>query len=226
MLTDSPLTDYANSTLQNLPKRQKQLFDIIATDLNAGRTPVIAELVEKMGLARESSLNVLLQPLRDKGLISWRGGVRGRQRVIDFTEAGAAAGRRGVPLIGRIAAGPMILAESEVLEWIDPAGLLRLQPGDFFLEVRGDSMIGDGIVDGDRAQIRPGVAIGNGEIAAVSYEQPESGEHHATLKHVHHSPKQKTVRLRASNPNYEDMILPAEHVHIVGAFRGLYRAVG
>jgi SOS-response transcriptional repressor LexA len=56
-------------------------------------------------------------------------------------------------------------------------------------------------------------------------QDDSDGEHLATLKHIFYSPGQKSVRLKASNPAYDDMILPAKRVRIVGAYRGLLRDV-
>ena len=85
------------------------------------------------------------------------------------------------------------------------------------LRVHGHSMTGDGILPGDLVLLRPNIALSLGEIAAV-----QVGED-ATLKHVHQQPGERVVTLRASNPDYQDMIVPADEVHIVGAYRGLVR---
>jgi len=206
-----------------LPPRQSQLLQLIARVLKEGRAPTFAELIEAMGLARESSLANLLAPLERKGLIAIQRGGRGVPRAIALTAEGWAAARAGIPVLGRIPAGPMLLAENEVSEWLEPGTVLNTQPGDFFLPVFGDSMIGDGILDGDRVLIRPNVVIGNGEIAAVAEEDAGSGEYLATLKRVYYMPNEPMVRLKASNPKYEDIVLPAQRVRIAGAYRGLFR---
>ena len=90
--------------------------------------------------------------------------------------------------------GPLAEALAQPADFIAPRSLLPHRAGDFLLRVRGDSMIGDGIHDGDLVLLRPEVEVQPGEVAAVhtgdSYE--------STLKHVYF--EQEGVRLRASNP--------------------------
>lgn len=91
--------------MEGLPQRQRELLDWIAQDARRGRTPVIAELIARMGLARESSLTNLLTPLQRKGLIEVEGGVRGRSRLIALSARGKAVAGLGLPVLGCIAGG-------------------------------------------------------------------------------------------------------------------------
>jgi len=211
--------------MEVLPQRQQQLLDLIANDAREGRTPVVSDLFRAMNLARESSLTNLLNPLERKGLVVIEGGVRGRQRVIELTPRGKMAAGLGLPVLGCIPAGALREAVEDAEEWIDTAyGLLPHKPGDFLLRIEGDSMIGDGILQGDRVLLRPGIEVSNGEIAAVQIE--DDGEICATLKHVHFRSGGKTLKLRASNPKYEDLIVPGDKVSIAGVYRGLVRMAG
>jgi repressor LexA len=125
----------------------------------------------------------------------------------------------GVPLLGSIPAGPLSEAIPEVV--LEERELLKVRPGDFLLRVRGDSMIGDGIMDGDKVLLRPEIDARSGEIAAVLV----GDAHEATLKHVIPDPARGLVILRASNPFYVDVRVPVEEVRIAGVFRGLVRDV-
>lgn len=208
-----------------LPQRQQQLLELIADDARQGRTPVVSELIRGMNLARESSLTNLLKPLQRKALIAIEGGVQGRQRIITLTARGKLLAGLGLPVVGCITAGHLRQAIEECEEWIDTANsLLPHRAGDFLLRVEGDSMIGDGILHGDKVLLRPGIEVGNGEIAAVQVEG--DGDFCATLKHVHFRAGGKTVRLRASNPKYEEISVRAERVSIAGVYRGLVRTPG
>jgi repressor LexA len=205
-------------------KRQSELLHHIGHSIEAGRTPVVADLIARMKLSRESSLTDLLKPLERKGYITIQGGVRGRQRVIELTVRGKTAVGVGLPVLGHIPAGPLCEALQESGTVIGTmAELLLAKPGDFLLEVGGDSMIGDGILPGDLVLLRPGRDVQNGEIAAVQVNQEEQGEYFSTLKHVHYSPGRRMVRLRASNPLYEDVMVPASQVSVAGVYRGLVR---
>jgi repressor LexA len=211
-----------------LPQRQQQLLELIAENVREGRTPVIGELIRALGLARESSLTNQLQPLQRKGVIDIEGGIRGRQRIITLTSLGKMLAGLGLPVVGCITAGHLREAIAEAEEWIDTAnGLLPHRAGDFLLQVDGDSLIGDGILHRDKVLLRPNVEVSNGEIAAVQVEgevgYSDTGVFCATLKHIHFSADRKTVTLRASNPKYEDIDVPAERASIAGVYRGLVR---
>src|SRR5687767_453807 len=97
-------------TAHVLPPRQSELLQLIARILQEGRTPTFAELIEGMGLAGPSSLSNLLQPLERKGMIVIQRGGRGVLRAIELTLEGRSATRLGIPVLGRIPAGPMLLA--------------------------------------------------------------------------------------------------------------------
>lgn len=181
----------------------------------------VSDLVRSLGYAAESSLSPTLRLMESKGLIRIEGGgAKGRSRVVTLTSLGrrclGAGG--GLPLLGTIPAGPLTEALQEA-DMVETNDLFPHRDGDFLLRVRGDSMIGDGILDGDTVLLRPQVAWQNGEIAAVlvgeSYE--------STLKRIFLS--KKDVILRASNPKYPDLTLPAQSVQVAGVFRGLIRQV-
>lgn len=208
--------------MEELPHRQRQLLDLIADAARQGRTPVIAELIQALGLARESSLTNLLKPLQRKELIAIEGGGQGRQRILVLTPRGKMAAGLGLPVLGCITAGQLREAIEECEEWIDTAhALLPYRAGDFLLKIDGYSMIGDGILHDDRVLLRPGVEVGQGEIAVVQVEG--DGEYCATLKHLYRSANGQSVSLRASNPDYPDIEVAAERVQIAGAYRGLVR---
>ncbi len=179
----------------------------------------VSDLVRSLGYAAESSLTATLRLMETKGLIRIEGGgSKGRSRVASLTPLGrrAIGEGGGLPLLGTIPAGPLTEALEDA-ETVETSDLLPHREGDFLLRVRGDSMIGDGILDGDAVLIRPGVAWQSGEIAAVLVGE----NYESTLKRIF--PSGENVTLRASNPIYPDLTLPAETVQIAGVFRGLIR---
>lgn len=212
---------------QALTPRQEELLRYIAASTAAGDRPQVSSLIQALGLndgpGRWSSLSALLKPLERKGYVTVRKGVRGRERLIALTARGVAyTGHGGLPLLGSIPAGPLreVLAEQgAALHRMDE--VLPTQPGDFLLEVRGDSMIGDGILPGDWVLLRPDVALQSGEIAAVHV----GDEYLATLKRVVLHQDRGTVTLRAANPNFPDVEVMANQINIAGVFRGLVRRI-
>lgn len=186
-----------------------------------GEPAFVPDLVQKLGYAAESSLTATLRIMERNGMVIIRGGgERGRSRIVTLTKDGRLAlGAGGLPLVGSIAAGPLSEALAQPLEVLDPGDLLAYREGDFLLRVRGDSMVGDGILERDTVLLRPNVEVGNGEIAAVLV----GDAHEATLKRVFFSAKKKQVTLRASNPKYPDLVVSADQVKVAGVFRGLIR---
>lgn len=105
-----------------------------------------------------------------------------------------------IPVVGTIKCGPEGLALS------DPSGYESVQkseigdPHDYFwLRTKGDSMIGDGIFDGDTALIKKDVEIENGKIYAVIIDGEEG-----TLKHV--TKNKDSIVLTASNSKYQPRV--------------------
>lgn len=207
--------------MNTLTTRQTELLERIARCWEEGVAPVVSELAWAMNYAGQSSVTPMLESLRRKGLIEVLGGVRGRQRQILLTPQGKALTQKpGLPVVGSIAAGPLGESLQNVHLFAEALqDVLPFESGDFLLEVKGDSMIGDGIWEGDRVLLRPNVPVSNGEIAAVHVGE----EYSATLKRVFFHPGKEMLELRASNPKYEALILPAEKASVVGVFRGLVR---
>ncbi len=116
-----------------------------------------------------------------------------------------------IPLIGTIAAGEPILAEQHIEEYIDLETATR---ADFCLRVKGNSMIGAGIKNGDIVFIRLQDDVDDGEIAAVLIDDS------ATLKRVF---KLGTlIQLRSENPDIKPIILNGDKdVKILG--KAVYR---
>lgn len=111
-----------------------------------------------------------------------------------------------IPLLGTIAAGTPILAEQNIEEYIDINSATR---ADFALRVRGDSMIGAGIFDGDIVFIREQPTVEDGEIAAVMVDEE------ATLKRVYVFDDR--VQLRSENPAINPINLNGDkNVRILG----------
>jgi len=129
----------------------------------------------------------------------------------------------GLPVLGSIRAGLLEEAIAEPETILEDHELLPYLPGDFVLRIRGDSMVGDGILSGDLVLLRPQVEVAQGEIAAVMVGG-EEGDCEATLKRFYlEGPGGRTARLKASNPAYADIVVPSSEVKIAGVFRGLIR---
>jgi len=207
--------------VDRLTDAQRRIVRVVERMERAGEPAFVPDLVQSLGLAAESSITPTLRLLEKHGVLSMHGGgSRGRSRVVRLTpRARYGVGLGGLPLLGTIPAGPLSEALAEPESVLEDHALLSYREGDFLLRVKGDSMIGDGILNGDKVLLRPGVAAHSGEIAAVLV----GDAHEATLKRVYFKPGIQHVILRASNPAYADLEVPAEDATIAGVFRGLIR---
>ncbi|MFO1090218.1 MAG: transcriptional repressor LexA [Hyphomicrobiales bacterium] len=121
-----------------------------------------------------------------------------------------------VPVMGRIAAGVPISAIETHSHNIAVSPDL-LGPGDHFaLEVKGDSMIEAGILDGDTVVCRRADTAKNGDIVVALVDREE-----ATLKRLRR--KGDSIALEAANPSYETRIFGPDRVHVQGILVGLIR---
>ena len=121
-----------------------------------------------------------------------------------------------VPVMGRIAAGVPIEAIQTQSHTIGvPPDMLS--PGEHFaLEVRGDSMIEAGILDGDTVLIRRGDTADTGDVVVALIDEEE-----ATLKRLRR--RGASIALEAANPAYETRIFGPDRVRIQGRLVGLLR---
>ena len=201
---------------------QRRIAQAIAEAECDGVPALVPMLVEALGYQAESSVTPTLKIMERDGLIEIHGG--GRQRAYRFlsltSKARQMLGVGGLPILGRIPAGPLQEALTEPEGFLESSSLLPHRPGDFLLRVTGDSMTGDGIRDGDLVLLRPGEEVRKGEIAAAYIGRG----YEATLKHVY--PLENGVLLVASNHSFPDMFVPkGEWSGVAGVYRGLIRQV-
>lgn len=193
---------------------QQELYDWIVEFLNHhGHAPSIRQMMEAMGLRSPAPVQSRLRYLQKKGWIQWQPG-RARTLRPNVTPP------PGIPVSGTVSAGGLVETFPDVEEYLDLRTTLE-EEGTFALAVRGDSMIGAHITDGDVVVMRPVAdmrTLPNGAI--VSALVPEEG---TTLKFFHgHGP---TILLEPANPAYESIILPAEKVVVQGRLVAVWRQV-
>ncbi len=137
-------------------------------------------------------------------------------RITEKTAANDAAGSVSVPVMGRIAAGvPISAIQNNTHEITVPAEMIG-QGQYYALEVKGDSMIEAGILDGDTVIIRDGSSATPGDIVVALVDDEE-----ATLKRFRR--KGASIALEAANPAYETRIFSSERVKVQGKLVGLIR---
>lgn len=175
-----------------------------------GGPPSASELARHLGYS-EATISIHLRALTELGHVERRG-PRGR---LQLTERSLALLQVGIPIYGQIAAGPPIPAE-QVPDRLTPSldALLGVQPGDFLLQVRGESMTGIGIMDGDYVLVRPTAEVHDGEVAVVLIP----GDSVATLKRFYRFVD--TAILESENPAMAQLRYPLADVTIQGRMIG------
>ncbi len=178
----------------------------------------VVKLPENMEPPRRGFTPKLVQGGAQQAERPVAGGASARSAETGAPDAGTAGTGASVPLVGRIAAGTPIEALQNVERHVDvPAEMLVAGAEHYALEVRGDSMIGAGILDGDIVVIKRQDTAESGDIVVALIEEQE-----ATLKRLRRQGGGR-VALEAANPNYETRLLGADQVRIQGRLVGLVR---
>ncbi|MFA6514248.1 MAG: transcriptional repressor LexA [Patescibacteria group bacterium] len=181
--------------MTTLTKKQVQVRDFVNryTEEN-GYAPSLSEIRDEVGLSTISTVHEHISNLVDKGILKH---VKGVARSLELVKLKSKQEFMSVPLVGVIAAGKAIEAIEVPDEAIEIAKDTRFQDGDLYaLRVRGNSMIGDGIFDGDFAIIKKQSWADNGDTAVAIIDDNE-----ATLKKYY---KEKgRIRLQPANPTFE-----------------------
>jgi repressor LexA len=229
-----------------LTRKQYELLRFINERLKeAGVPPSFDEMKDALDLRSKSGIHRLITALEERGFIRRLPNRARAIEVIKLPELSqAAGGRRGftpsviegnlgkirsssasledserpvaVPVMGRIAAGTPIEALQTRSHTISvPADMLG--SGEHYaLEVRGDSMVDAGILDGDMALIQRNETADTGDIVVALIDEEE-----ATLKRFRR--RGASIALEPANTAYEVRILPPNRVKIQGKLIGLYR---
>jgi repressor LexA len=202
--------------MEQLSAKQARVLDFIKNHLHhTGYPPTVREIADNLELAGPNSAKKFLDILERKGCIRRQPGC---SRAIEIVGSTRTAALRSLPVVGAIRAGEPLLAVESSGERIAVDPSFARGEGLFFLRVKGDSMIGAHIMDGDLALIRPQPEVASGDIAAVLLGDE------ATLKYFF---KEKTaLRLQPANPAYAPIVIKqkdAAQVRIIGKVVGVMR---
>ena len=168
-----------------------------------GFAPSIREIGEAVGLRSTASVSYHLHQLQEKGLLVSPGS-KGRKRAIS---TGVRPGQ--IPVVGLVTAGIPILAVENQAGTIPWEG----DPGCFALRVRGESMIGAGILSGDLVVVRPQQTAMDGQIVVARIGDE------ATVKRL--SRRSGQVWLLPENPEFEP--IDGSEAEIIGLVKAVIR---
>ena len=218
----------ASSFAVKLTARQQQILELIQGAIaRTGAPPTRAEIAAELGFKSANAAEEHLQALARKGVIELVSGtsrgirLRGdalramqESRSHQFTLRGLA--QLALPLVGRVAAGSPILAQEHVEQTYHLEPTLFAQRPDYLLRVRGMSMQGAGILDGDLLAVHATREARNGQIVVARLGDD------VTVKRFHRH--QHHIELHAENPDYPTIVVqPGEPFEIEGLAVGLIR---
>lgn len=205
-----------------LTRRQREVYDFISRFVDThGYSPSFEEIAEGVALSSLATVHKHIGNLESKGLLTRD---YNRARSIDLVKpkgllkksfaAAAAAANSALPFLGRIAAGQPIeaIANPETISLGDFTGSKDV----FVLEVSGESMQDEHIVDGDYVLVERANTARDGEIVVALVNDSDT-----TLKRIYR--EGAITRLQPSNARMEPIRVPAEAVQVQGRVIGVLR---
>jgi repressor LexA len=218
-MTPDPFEASETDVAGGRANRQDEVHAFIVRHVREnGYAPSIREICSALGLRSTSTVHYHLTALARRGVIQWEGGKNRAIKLLAGVPSEATddrAGGRGLPIVGRIAAGRPIEAIAEADEYLDFDATFN-GPELYVLRVKGDSMIEDHIADGDYVIIKRQETARDGEIVVALLDDGE-----ATLKRLYREPG---GRFRLQPANSAMAPLYVDRVRVQGKLVGLLRA--
>ncbi len=199
-------------------RRQQQILDFLKQFIQSnGTAPTLRQIADALGVSSLATVHEHLEALVTKGLIKRKAG-RVRSMELTTSEIDVEPGGINVPILGFIAAGAPIEAYTDPNATMSiPQAMASGKKRTYVLQVRGESMIEDGIMDGDHVIIEQTEAATNGEIVVALLDNGM-----ATLKRFF---KEETrIRLMPANAKMQPIFV--KNVRIQGRVVGLVRRYG
>ena len=178
--------------MKNLTKRQQEILNLIKNHiLDFGFPPTRADIAKTLGFKSPNAAEQHLRAIEKKGFIKI---LSGASRGIVLNDSD----NDEIPVIGLVAAGGPILAQENIEKTIPKSNNLLSNDIDYFLRVKGDSMVEVGIYEEDLIGVSKtrGHKIGNIVVARINDE--------VTVKTLIDVSREKVI-LRPENKNYEDI---------------------
>jgi repressor LexA len=207
-----------------LTGRQQEIWDFVVEYVDRhGYPPAVREIGAAVGLASPSTVHAHLANLERMGLLRRD---PTKPRALELVglrreePPPPAAEVRRLPLVGQIAAGGPLLADQNIEGYLAVPEPLSRGGEEFLLQVRGDSMIGAGILDGDFVVVHRQQDARNGEIVVALAGDDESVDE-ATVKRFFR--ENGRIRLQPENEALEPIF--ADYVQILGKVVGVFRSV-
>ena len=194
--------------------KQQEILDYIKNEiLKKGYPPTVREICETVHLKSTSSVHSHLETLEKNGYIR-RDPTKPRAiEICDDSFQMVRTEMVSLPVVGNVAAGQPILAEENIEEYFPVPAEMVPKGESFILNVRGDSMVNSGILNGDRVFVNQCSTANNGDIVVALIDDS------ATVKRFYR--EKDHIRLQPEN-DYMDPII-VDDCEILGKVFGIYR---
>ncbi len=178
-----------------LTARQQQILDLIKQHISeTGYPPTRAEIANELGFKSPNAAEEHLRALARKGVIEM---ISGTSRGIRLLEEE----HKGLPLVGRVAAGDPILAVENIEDYLEVAANMFYPQADYLLRVHGMSMKNVGIMDGDLLAVHKAETAENGQIVVARIEDE------VTVKRLKKTRKRHEIMLLPENDELEPILV-------------------
>jgi repressor LexA len=185
--------------MNKLTARQGEVLEFIKNYIDeTGYPPTRADIAKELGFKSANASEEHLKALARKGAIEM---IPGTSRGIKLPESE----NEGLPIIGRVAAGNPILAEEHIEDYCELSATFFSPNADYLLQVRGDSMIECGIMDGDLMAVHRTQNVNDGDIVVARIENE------VTVKRFKRSRSKHHVTLLPENKDYSPIEVDLRH---------------
>lgn len=176
-----------------LTPRQQEVLELIRRySEETGYPPTRADIARELGFRSANAAEEHLKALARKGAIEMIAGASRGIRIIGQEEA-----PKGIPIVGRVAAGNPILAQEHIEDYCELSANFFHPAADYFLRVRGDSMIEAGIYEDDLLAVHRTPDAQNGQIVVARI-----GEE-VTVKRLQRTRSKHQLLLLPENSSYQ-----------------------
>lgn len=166
-----------------LTARQQEVLEVIRHYVDdTGYPPTRADIARELGFRSANAAEEHLKALARKGAIEM---IAGTSRGIRLNDVRAKEAPRGIPVVGRVAAGSPILAQEHIDEYCDVGTGLFSPRADYFLRVQGDSMIDVGIYEDDLLAVHRTTDAQNGQIVVARIDDDVTVKRLQRTRHRH-----------------------------------------
>lgn len=173
-----------------LTERQQEVLDLIRRYIDdTGYPPTRADIAHELGFRSANAAEEHLKALARKGAIEM---IAGASRGIRLSEE-----NKGIPVVGHVAAGNPILAQEHIEEYCPIPSSTFHPPADYFLRVKGDSMIDVGIFENDLLAVHRASDANNGDIIVARIDDE------VTVKRLQRTRSKHQLLLLPENSDYQ-----------------------